>query len=119
MRFKIDENLPEDYAEMLAAAGHDAVTAVAQGLKGQDDPVLLAVCEQEGRILVTLDLGFSDVRTYPPQRLPGMIVVRAQRQDKAHLLNVFQRAVAMMGTKPLEHRLWIVEETRIRIRGGE
>jgi hypothetical protein len=37
MRFKIDENLPIDAAELLAAAGHDAHTVLQEGLGGNPD----------------------------------------------------------------------------------
>ena len=33
MRFKIDENLPDESADVLAQAGHDAVTVGAQRLR--------------------------------------------------------------------------------------
>ena len=35
MRFKIDENLPVEAAELLRQAGHDAVTVLEQHLGGR------------------------------------------------------------------------------------
>lgn len=119
MKFKIDENLPVEFAELLTSAAHDAVTVLTQGLQGTDDPTLADVCVQEDRILVTLDLDFADIRSYPPQDFPGFIVLRVGRHDKRHLMAVFQRAISLMDQEPLARRLWIVEEIRVRIRGGE
>lgn len=34
------------------------------------------MCVKEGRILLTLDLDFADIRVYPPQALPGLVVLR-------------------------------------------
>ncbi|MBI4482395.1 MAG: DUF5615 family PIN-like protein [Acidobacteria bacterium] len=119
MKFKIDENLPMEFAVLLHAAQYDAVTTMTQGLKGEGDPVVIDVCRREERILVTLDLGFGDIQAYPPQDLPGLIVLRVHRQDKHHLIEVFRRAIPLMGQEPLEHRLWIIEETRVRVRGEE
>ncbi len=119
MKFKIDENLPTEFVELLQAAHHDAVTALSQGLQGEDDPVLIDLCRQEGRVLVTLDLDFSDIRTYPPQEVPGLMVLRVRRQDKRHLIEVFRRAIPLIAQEPVEHRLWIIEETRVRIHSGE
>ena len=34
MKFKIDENLPVEVAELLREAGHDAATAIEQQLGG-------------------------------------------------------------------------------------
>jgi len=119
MKFKVDENLPIELARLLANAGHDALTVFAQHLQGKDDPTVARACVREGRILVTLDLDFADMRAYPPEDFPGFIVVRVGTQDKPHLLRVFQQAIALIGSEPLEQHLWIVEETRVRIRGEE
>ena len=73
-------------------------------------------CQEEGRVLVTLDMDFADIRAYPPSGFPGIIVLRLGRQDRLHVLNVFTRALALLHTDPLEGRLWIVEEDRVRIR---
>ncbi|MDI6784119.1 MAG: DUF5615 family PIN-like protein [bacterium] len=90
MKFKIDENLPNEIAVLLSNAGFDALTVSEQNLKGTADSILLNVCRQENRVLITLDLDFTDIRTYPPQDYPGIIVMRVGRQSKPHVLEVFQ-----------------------------
>ena len=82
MRFKIDENLPQEVAGFLRDAGHDAMTALDQGLSGAQDQRIFDVCVTEGRTLVTLDLDFSDIRAYPPQNTPGIVILRLKRHDK-------------------------------------
>ena len=89
MKFKIDENLPIEIAELLNNDGYDAKTVIDQGLCGGDDPGIAAICQEEKRIIVTLDTDFSDIRTYPPENYPGIIVLRLRRQDKPHIINVF------------------------------
>ncbi|HEX2740868.1 MAG TPA: DUF5615 family PIN-like protein [Rubrobacter sp.] len=116
MKFKIDENLPVEVAGELLAAGHEAVTIHDQQLVGSGDHALSEVCRSEGRVLVTLDLDFADIRTYPPENYPGLIVLRLGRQDKPYVLEVFQRLLRAIDGEPLEGCLWIVEENRIRIR---
>ena len=117
MQFKIDENLPVEIAELLIHAGHDAVTVVSQKLRGKPDPAIVEVCVRERRVLVTLDLDFADIRAYPPRQYPGFLVLRVRRQDKKHLIRVFQRILPMLEQEPVEGRLWIIEETQVRIRG--
>ncbi|HJY79892.1 MAG TPA: DUF5615 family PIN-like protein [Candidatus Binatia bacterium] len=119
MKFKIDENLPEEFAVLLRGAYHDVVTVRTQGLSGGTDPALAEICRQEGRILVTLDLDFADTQTYPPQKYPGFMVFRVHRQDKPYLITILQRTIPLITQEPITHRLWIVEETRVRIRGEE
>jgi len=119
MKFKVDENLPVEIAELLRSAQHDAVTVQEQALRGARDIQIAGVCSQEARALVTLDIDFADVRAYPPSQFSGFIVFRVRRQDKDHLLTVFQAIIGMLGREPVAGRLWIVEEHRVRIRGDE
>lgn len=119
MRFKIDENLPVEFAALFTQAGHDAVTVTSQSMQGEPDPAIADVCVREGRVLITLDLGFADIRAYPPHLYPGIIVLRVKRQDKKHLIRVLERAMPMLKQEPVKRRLWIIEETRIRIRGEQ
>ena len=117
MRFKIDENLHPNVAELLVSTGHDAVTVRAQGLRGGADEVIAAVCRAEGRVLLTLDLDFSDIRTYPPADYPGIVILRVASQAKAPILSVVRRLIPSLTTDPVAGHLWIVSETEIRIRG--
>jgi predicted nuclease of predicted toxin-antitoxin system len=117
--FKIDENLPVEVAEMLRSAGHDAMTVIDQEMKGWMDPDIAQVCRSEVRTLISLDADFADVRTYPPQDYPGILVLRLKRQDKPRILKAFTRALRMLPLEPIVGRLWIVEEEKVRIRGGE
>ena len=117
MRFKVDENLPIEVAEALQLAGHDAATVAEQHLAGSGDAQLAEFCQAESRILVTLDMDFSDIRNYPPTEFPGLIVLRLRQHDKPHVLDVLLRLVQVLHQEPIERHLWIVEENRIRIRG--
>lgn len=118
MRFKVDQNLPIEIADALRAAGHDAATVYEEHLAGTPDPDLAAVIQREARGLVTLDLGFADIRSYPPADYLGLIVMRPSTQDKPHVLEVFDAVVRLLATEPVIGRLWIVEDHRTRIRGS-
>jgi predicted nuclease of predicted toxin-antitoxin system len=117
MRFKIDENLPVEVANLLAEDGHDAKTVPDQNLGGRSDPDIASVCRTEGRALITLDGDFGDVRAYPPSHHPGLIVLRLSRQGKNQILQVLPRVMRLMLAEPLDQHLWIVDEHRVRIRG--
>ena len=119
MRFKVDENLPIEVADLLTAAGHEAATVNDQGVGGAKDPELAALLQRENRVLVTLDGGFGDIRTYPPHKHLGLVVLRLPRQDKGFVLQVCQRLVGQLAKEPLAGRLWIVEANRIRVRSDQ
>lgn len=119
MRFKLDENLPMEVADLLRVAGHAADTVGEERLGGARDPDVAALCLREGRALITLDLDFADIRSYPPARYPGLVVLRLDRQDKRHVLEACSDLADRLSSEPLSGRLWIVEASRIRIHGGE
>lgn len=116
MRFKLDENLPVELAALFGEAGHDAVTVGDQDLGGAPDSELAAICMAEGRILVTFDTDFADIRTYPPGEHPGLVVFRLNDQTRDHLLGIAERLLKVLPGATLNGRLWIVEESRIRVR---
>lgn len=60
MRAKLDENLPLRIATRLRDLGHDVHNTQQENLSGCDDSELWAQAQQEGRILITQDLDFTD-----------------------------------------------------------
>jgi predicted nuclease of predicted toxin-antitoxin system len=118
MKFKIDENLPVEIADLLRSDHYDAMTVMDQELVGAKDQFIAEVCLQEGRILITLDLDFADIYTYPLHKYPGFIVFRVHRQEKYYLINIFQRMIPLISHNFQKHQLWIIEDNRIRIREG-
>lgn len=119
MKFKIDENLPNEFVTVLAEAGYEAMTVSQQGLTGNGDPDIVAVCQREDRILITADLDLSDIRQYPPDSSPGFVVLRLKRQSRARQISLLHKIIPLLNVKPITNRLWIVEPDRIRIRGGD
>ena len=117
VRFKVDENLPAELANLFRQAGHDAVTVLGQDLGGAADPVVASACIRECRAIVTLDTDYSDIRTYPPDAYSGIVVFRLDYQDRDHVLEVGARFLRSLADSALDGQLWIVEESRVRIRG--
>jgi predicted nuclease of predicted toxin-antitoxin system len=117
LKFKVDENLPNEAARLLASAGHDAVTVSDQEMVGQPDADVATVCHRERRAVVTLDLHFGDIRAYPPGDYAGIVVLRLARLDKPRVLSVLQRLLPVLEQEPLVGKLWIVDESSIRVRG--
>jgi hypothetical protein len=65
---------------------------------------------------VTLDLGFSDIRAYPPRASAGVMVLRPSRQDKESVLALAGRVVMAPRERSIDRELWIIDDRRIRIR---
>lgn len=115
MKLKLDENVDARLAVPLPQAGHDTTTVRDQGLRAIDDPILYQHCTSEGRILVTLDLDFSNVLRYPPGQTPGVVVLRGPDDLFPTVRILIQTLLnALTNDTPSGH-LWIVEPGRIRI----
>ena len=110
-------NLPVEVADLLCTAGHDAATVFEEHLAGRPDTHIASACQRERRALVTLDTDFADLRAYPPDQYPGLIVLRVRQQSKPHILAVIHHLMPMLSTEPLDAQLWILEDDRVRIRG--
>ena len=115
MPFKIDENLPVELAELLQSIGHDAMMVYDQQLQGKPDSLISEICKEENRAIITLDVGFADIRRYPPVEFAGLIGLRLKNQDKYSILQVFQQVMSLLEKEPLVGHLWIVEEQKVRI----
>jgi predicted nuclease of predicted toxin-antitoxin system len=117
VKFKLDENLPTELAVLLRQSGHDSHSVRDEHLEGSTDTALAQVCQFEQRVLITLDLDFADIRLYPPQQSPGIIVLRLTRQDKNSVLAIIPRVLELLQVERIAQRLWVVDESRTRIRG--
>ena len=62
LRFKLDENLSRYLRRDIEALGHDVDTAADESLIGKPDDDVARAAKDAGRILLTLDLDFADLR---------------------------------------------------------
>ena len=118
MKFKLDENLPELVSNSLIELGYDAHTVGQEGLCGANDDTVLQACISENRILMTLDLDFSDIRTYPPGSYSGIWLLRPQKQTFRAIEALVQAGVRLSAVERVHGQLWIIDEKRVRIRDG-
>jgi predicted nuclease of predicted toxin-antitoxin system len=118
MRAKLDENLPVEAAELLRTAGWECDSVYDEGLAGADDPEVAAACQAGARVLFTLDLDFADIRAYPPSEYVGIVVLRPTEPSRRQVLQLVSRVLPVLSAEWAEHRLWIVEPARVRVRGA-
>ncbi len=116
MRFKVDENLPQELVSDLTEAGHDAETVVQEGMAGVPDSQLLAATQQESRILLTLDKGIADVRMFPPTAFRGIVLFRPNSMGRGEVLRFVRRHLQEVLHLQLKGRLVVVTSGGIRFR---
>jgi predicted nuclease of predicted toxin-antitoxin system len=115
MKFKLDECIDARLSINLREAGYEAVTTQQQGLHGIEDERLYHLCMNEGYILVTLDIHFSNLLNFDPKDTPGIVVLRGPDDLFATTLKLIKTLIEGLKSEKPEGRLWIVELERIRI----
>lgn len=91
-------------------------SAESEALAGATDQAVLAACTAEDRLLVALDLDFSDIREYAPGSHKGIWVLRPAQQTFAAVLALIEAGVRLTALEQTAGRLWVIDERRVRIR---
>lgn len=115
MKLKLDENLPVELAELLSPA-HDIHTVPAEHLTGRDDTTIFQAAITEGRVLMTQDLDFSDVRQFRPGSHSGIILLRLHDCSRRRLIERVRQVFEMEHVDEWAGCFVVIGETRLRIR---
>jgi predicted nuclease of predicted toxin-antitoxin system len=118
VKVKLDENMPSALAERLRSAGHDVATVPDERLGGAADPTVLGAATSEGRLLMTFDTDFANIRLYPPGSHAGIIVFRLHDLRWKILGPPVARLMESGVLERLHGGLAIVDEVRTRMRAG-
>jgi predicted nuclease of predicted toxin-antitoxin system len=115
-RVKIDEDLPRQIADLVAARGYDAATVVGQGWQGVSDDDLWPRVQDEGRWLITADKGFADLRIHPAGSHTGVILLRATEESRRAYLELAALALDRLKLDDLAGAVVVVTYRGVRIR---
>jgi predicted nuclease of predicted toxin-antitoxin system len=113
---KIDEDLPRQIADLVAARGYDAATVMGQGWQGASDDELWPRVQDEGRWLITADKGFADLRLHPAGSHTGVILLRAPEESRRAYLELAAIALDRLKLDELAGAVVVVTYRGIRIR---
>lgn len=116
MKVKLDENVPRSASQVLDAAGHDVDTVVDEDLTGASDPRVVAAAAATGRLLITLDRGLGDIRTYPPGSHAGILVLRPPAQSAQAVVAMLTELVAAHDLATLFGAIAIAQRGLLRVR---
>ncbi|PIS36726.1 MAG: hypothetical protein CO150_01195 [Nitrospirae bacterium CG_4_9_14_3_um_filter_53_35] len=116
MNIKLDENMPTALAEMLLSEGYNVSTVSEENLSGASDALLLEKATEENRLLITFDVDFGNIRTFPFGSHAGIVVFRLRDQRWAVLKEPAKRLVTSGLLERLQRGLAVVDENRVRLR---
>lgn len=115
MKLKLDENFDVRLVPHIAEMGHQAETVLAEGLSGQGDETIYEACQKEARVLITLDLDFSNPVRFPPGATEGIIVLRPPRPFLPVVKHMLTHVLSYFESEAPRGKLWIAEPGRIRV----
>jgi predicted nuclease of predicted toxin-antitoxin system len=116
MKFKLDENLPLEVADLFRKEGYDIDTIQSEGLTGSSDPEILRQIQIADRILLTTDKGIADIRRFPPEQYLGIVLFRPSKTGRGEVLRFIQQVLPNLLATALSARLVIVSPSGIRSR---
>ncbi|MEW6251683.1 MAG: DUF5615 family PIN-like protein [Planctomycetota bacterium] len=118
MHFLLDANLPRSLISVVERSGHTCTHVRDTSLAAATDAQIAAHVQSTGLILMTRDLDFADVRSYPPAEYPGLVVFRLP--DTATAATICELAAKLLSQPTLidvlPGRLALVEFGRVRFR---
>jgi len=117
LRFLIDNALPPRLADLLRAAGHDAVHVRVYGMRAAEDEKILARALDEDRIVVSADSDFSAILAAQEAERPSFILFRETNllaaRDYADML---LPALPMLEPELLVGCVAVFRKSRLRVR---
>lgn len=116
-RILVDEALPRSLARHLRDARRDADDVRDLGLRGQPDERVFREAQDRDAILITRDLGFTNVLRFPPTTHKGLIIVRLPNTvSTARLIEQVLEGLRDAPLDTLARSVLIIEPGRTRLR---
>jgi predicted nuclease of predicted toxin-antitoxin system len=116
VKFLVDMPLSPGLADWLAAAGHDAVHAMAIDLGRASDADTIAKAAADFRVIITADLDYPRLLALTRTAGPGLILFRGGDWRGAEVVARMGEILAVMSENDLSTSILVVDRNRVRRR---
>jgi len=116
MKVKLDENVPIEVAELLTAHGHDTHTVAGESLAGREDAIIFQAAIAEGRLLITQDMDFSDVRSFKPGTHSGVVLIRVRDPSRRRLIERMRQVLRCESLESWARCFVVIGDRKLRVR---
>jgi predicted nuclease of predicted toxin-antitoxin system len=114
VRLLADECIRRSLVEGLRAAGHDVIW-VRETMAGASDEAVSQSAEEDGRILLTADKDFGEIRVRLGRGVPGIILLRYPPRAWSAATDSLNRLLAL-AEGDLRGRVVVLSPGRARFR---
>ncbi len=116
MSFILDQCVPRRYLHLLRNWGYFANLSAKFVAADAADSAVLTLAQSFDAVLLTVDLDFSNIVSYPPHKYAGLIVMRLRASNETQVDATLKQTLADLYRERLRGRLVIVDADRYRVR---
>lgn len=108
MKFLADVNIPLPLIKLLKKMGHDVQDARVNYPSAKDSE-LIKIAQDEGRIILTRDKDFLELRRYPQFKTP-LIFIRLQNQSTENIVEHIKALLSQQNEEIITSSVTVIEE---------
>ena len=116
MKLLADENISSRTVAFLRDLGFDTVHVREIGLRGKPDQEVMDYAVKEGRLLLTIDSDFADIRKYSPGTHGGIIRMRLKVYSSNAVNACLELLLKALVEKDVKGNLVITDGEKYRVR---
>jgi predicted nuclease of predicted toxin-antitoxin system len=116
LKLLIDMNLSSRLADRLCEAGYDCRHWKEIGDPKAPDTELFDWAKLNGAVVITRDIGFSDIAAASNLRVPRVMLIRCNDSFSAYVFPTILQALQQTEEQLRQGALVVVTESRLRIR---
>lgn len=116
MNFLIDASLPRSTKAVIESLGHDAVDVRDILPPASSDADIASIALDKNRVIITRDFDFANILLYPPEKYPGIIVLKLRALKPAEINRLIELFLTTTSSETILHSLIILEPTRYRVK---
>lgn len=116
-KFLVDEDMPRSTEKIIREKGYETFDVRDCGLRGKSDSEVFAFAQRNGAILITGDMGFSNIINFPVGSHAGIVV--AHYPNEISLVEINRQIIAAfdnLNESDFKGNLIILNPGRMRIR---
>ena len=116
-KFVIDEDMPRSTAGCLRDIGYELMDIRDHGLRGADDERILKFAQDNQVVLISGDMGFSNILHFPIGSHYGIVIAHFPNEISTHEINLqLVKRIKEITGEDIKGNLIVIEPGRIRIR---